>query len=413
MESVVMIKKTKLRIPPPPATIEEANERIAVLRALRISPAVEPENFDLPVDSDIRIDGRHPEYKIVLSADNRDASWTTVIDFRQQIGAGVIRMGAIAAVGTREDCRFRGYSRRIMINAHRWMRGNGFDTVLLYGIKGFYPKFGYAKAFPDIWCSIALRDAEAVQSAGYRIVDFEPRHKKALVRMYEANNAGRIGPSRRDPGTWEPRQGLHYKTKAVLKVAVDADNRPAGYIALHSACPPAAIIETGFVSRSVFPDLLLEAARLALASRLEYINLTLPEDDAFLEFCKPLGLRKEITYPPDGGAMVRMINVRGTMGKLAGELESRMPDIQCLNIFTNLDSAGLYLLNGRLAVGEPRKRGLSVRLPQWALAQMLYGYCSARSLATSAALKTSPEGIDVLERLFPVRPHYYYAMDRF
>lgn len=152
---------------------------------------------------------------------------------------------------------------------------------------------------------------------------------------------------------------------------------------------------------------------LALASRLEHINLTLPEDDAFLEFCKPLGLRKETTYVPDGGAMVRMINVRGALGKLAGELETRLPGVRGLNISTNLGLVGLFQVGGRLTVGEPRDRGLSAQLPQWALAQLLYGYVSARSLAASATLKASPGGIDVLERLFPVGPHYYYAMDRF
>jgi predicted acetyltransferase len=394
--------------------MDQANARIAELRKGRVPSRSEREDLDRPVDGQLEVRSTFPRHKLVLVVGGEEVSWLTVVDFRQQIGSGVVRMGGIAGVGTHADHRFQGHARRVMESSLRWMRREGFDTAMLYGIPCFYPKFGYAQAFPGIEFSLAVRDAESVAPAGCRFAAFRAEHLPAVLRMYRRNNVARTGPTLRDPKHWRPfRKGVSYGSKGLCKVALDAGGRPAGYFVYDSAHLSATIIEVGFATTAVFADILRAAARLALRQRLERIKLILPEDDAFVAFCQPLGLRKETTYRPDGGAQVRMIRIASAMAKLAGELGSRMSGTGRLTIRTNLDDVALTWSKSGLSVGPPLRSGLQAHLPQWALAQMLYGYRGAEALAAGGVVKAPRRAVGALEEMFPVRPHFHYLVDHF
>ena len=121
----------------------------------------------------------------------------------------------------------------------------------------------------------------------------------------------------------------------------------------------------------------------------------------------------EREFPRCGGAMVRLICVPTALSKVAAELGSRMTGTGQLNIRTNLDDVGLAWSGGELNVGAPIPRAPTARMPQWALAQLLYGYRRAAGLEAAGAVKAPRRAMDALEELFPVRPHYHYAVDHF
>jgi len=395
-------------------TFEEANARVARLRRHHVPSRSTPENLDSPVDADIRVTTELPRHKLELVVGGGAVSRLTVVDLQQQIGTQVVRMGGIAGVSTHSDHRFKGYGRRVMENSLRWMRREGFDTAMCYGIPSYYSRFGYAPAFPSVSFSIAVRDAETVEPTGCRFVAFAPEHLKPVLRMYHRNNVTRTGPTRRDPKHWIPfRKGVHYRQKAVCKVALDKKDRPVGYFVYDASHLIATVIEVGFATMKIFPDVLRAAARRALRQRLEHIKLILPEDDAFIEFCKPLGLRKEMHYRRDGGCLVRMISIPSALRKVAAELGSRMSGAGRLTIRTNLDEVGLTWSKGKLRVGKPYQRGMQARMPQWALAQLLYGYRSAEALAATGILKGSRDAVAALARMFPVTPHFHHLVDHF
>jgi predicted acetyltransferase len=396
-------------------TIEQAEERIAQLRTGRIATFSGPEDLDRPVDADLRVAAVTGGHKLALVVGEQEVSWLTVVDFRQHIGRSVVRMGGIAAVGTHRDHRFRGYSRRVLQSSLYWMRREGYDTATLYGIPSFYPKFGYAQAFPCVSFTLAVRDAERAAAAGYRLVKLDPaRHLRAVLAMYHANNAARTGTTLRDHKSWPPfRQGMRWGSKAECRVALDSAGRPAGYIVRHDEPFTAVIIEAGFATPAVFPDLARQAARWALGQRLENIQFLLPEDDEFMDFCKPLAIKMETTWRAQGGGYVRMINVPSALAAAAGELGSRMAGRGELTIRTNLDDVHLAWSAGKLTVGPPRRGGPQARMPQWALAQLLYGCRGAAALAREGAVAAGPRSRQALTEMFPVRPHYHYLVDHF
>jgi predicted acetyltransferase len=308
----------------------------------------------------------------------------------------------------------KGYSRRVMENSLRWMRREGFDTSMLYGILNFYPKFGFAAAFPGLAWSLAVRDAERVPAREFGITDYKSEHLAAVLKIFHANNLDRTGPMRRDPKTWQPfRKGSAWGVKTVCKVALSENGDVAGYVVYDNQPLAATIIEMSYRTPEVFGALLRLVARLAWEQRLERIKLILPEDDLFVAFCKPLGLRLEATFRSDGGAMVRMINLVSALKSVAAELGGRMVRSGALNLHTNLDAVGLEWSGEGLAIRAPLKGAETARMPQWVLAQLLYGYLNATALAAQGVLQGSDKALSLLDEMFPARPHFAYTVDEF
>ena len=83
-----------------------------------------------------------------LIIDGECASWLTIVPFTIRIGAAEVRMDGIAGVGTHEKHRMKGYSRRVFEAAVPPMAAGDAAITMLYGIRDFYPKFGYATAGP-------------------------------------------------------------------------------------------------------------------------------------------------------------------------------------------------------------------------------------------------------------------------
>ena len=68
----------------------------------------------------------------------------------------------------------------------------------------------------------------------------------------------------------------------------------------------------------------------------------------------------------------------------------------------------------RRTEGEHARAGAVVaRMPQWALAGMLYGYDSAPALAAGGSIKTTGKGLEMLTEMFPITPHYHSRIDAF
>ncbi len=394
-------------------TIHEANARIATLSRLPVPICCEAEDWTQPLDADIQVSGGESYTHIRLMVDGQAVSWCYVADFQQQIGTQCLRMGGIAGVGTHDNYRFRGFSKRVMLNALRWMRQEGYDTSMLYGIAGYYPRFGYAEAFPTIIHTMAVRDAERAVRGCHCLTAFAPEHVPGILALFATNNAGRTGITRRDPRYWTPfRKGLRWDTQARAKVLLDAHGTLVGYFVSDTE-QVQEILEVGYATHAVFDDLLRAIADQVWEARIDTVRFNLPEDHAFVHYCRPFGMQTQSIYRRDGGAMIRMINLPTTLGKLSALLAARMSGRGELTIHTNLESVGLHWSHGALHVSEPLESGEWVRLPQWCLAQLIYGYLGAESSVNDNTIIASRNGRTLLAQLFPVQPHYHYAVDHF
>src|SRR3954447_25360591 len=93
----------------------------------------------------------HPsgESEVILQLDGKQISRTVIIPMFMRVGAAVLRMDGIGGVGTDEEYRNRGYSRRVLERCVELMRAGDASFSTLYGITDYYPKFGFAMAGPE------------------------------------------------------------------------------------------------------------------------------------------------------------------------------------------------------------------------------------------------------------------------
>ena len=403
----------------PGVSIEVANERIDALRkrAAAAPPVARSvrEHLDRPLDDRIHITTNFPTHRIALIVDGVDVSGTLVFDFQQHFGPCRLRMGGVAGVRTHQDHRFKGYSHIVLENMLRWMRQEGFDVSMLGGITGFYPKFGYVPAFPATYFEYTVRDAERLVPTGYTFVDYSPKYLHATLKIFRRNQATRTGPTERDPRYWKPfRKGISWGPKAVCRVAIDTRGQVVGYFVYDAALDDICVLEVGHARPDVFPDIFRAVARMAWQRRLASFRFRLPEDDELMYYGLGLGAKKEVIYHPDGGPMVRIINGYSALTKAAPLLASRLSGTGRLCIETNIDRVWLAWSGGELTVSEKPLAGTPrARLPQGALAGLLYGYTSAAAIAADGTLKTSGKGLDLLSEMFPVTPHYHSRIDAF
>jgi len=377
-----------------------------------ITPNSDREALDVSLDSDVECIYKGSDCQLRILEDKQVVSSLWVLDFSQQIRGSIVKMAGIAAVETHPKHRQKGHCRRLMWNALRWARQKGYDTSQLFGIPAFYPKFGFVQAFPYVRFSITVRDAEVLRSQGYRAVQYAPKYLQALLRMHQRNNLDRTGPIRRDPKQWQQRPG--FGRRRDVRVLLNTSGKPVGYFVFEAGISRLTVVEAGWSAEMVLPDIVLTAAEIAVKLRLESVNYLLPKDHLLMDFCRPLRLWERVTHRKDSGAQVRLVNIASTLTKLAADIGPRLDGSGSLNILTNLDNVKISWSNGSCIVDDASgKETPTVRIPQWALAQLVYGYRTAKSLKIDGAIKGAAGSIEILDRMLPRAPHYFYVADAF
>src|SRR3954465_13156032 len=109
----------------------------------------------------------HPtgESEAILQLDGKQVSRAVIVPMLMRIGAAVVRMDGIGGVGTEEEFRHRGYSRRVMETAVQQMQRGDAALSTLFGIQDFYQKFGYETTGPEYSVILPLEDASAARHA--------------------------------------------------------------------------------------------------------------------------------------------------------------------------------------------------------------------------------------------------------
>ena len=103
-----------------------------------------------PIDAAIRIiTGDDEIAKVAMYVDDVEVSWALVKWFDLRFGASVIRVGGIGGVETAAAFRNRGYARRLLDATVRFVERSDAPLLTLFGIPGFYHRFGFLPLGPD------------------------------------------------------------------------------------------------------------------------------------------------------------------------------------------------------------------------------------------------------------------------
>ena len=360
-------------------------------------------------------------WQISLSTeDEQDISRLWIHEYQMRFGTARLKLGGIAGVGTNEEHRNRGYSRRVMEDSTAFMTENGFDVAMLFGIPDFYPKFGYATALPETWVELDTAEAQAAVST-YQTRKFESGDVPKILALYAANNADRTGTPLRDGTRWkEFKMGSNFGIDADPFVVLNEAGEVIGYFVCDETEENCILCDIGFQNRTIFETIVRFLGDRAKRIGAAQIKCSMPADHPFAIFCRRYGCQTNTQNPKNRGGMMRIINQSSTLKRITGELEKRLRRSAHLSqwsgkilISTELGQDCLGIDRGRVAHTSSKANAFRLGVPQDKLIQLIMGRRSIEDLAVEPDVSVTGGIIPVLDALFPLGyPHVWWP-DRF
>jgi len=367
---------------------------------------------------EMRITDVQGSHKVELLLDGTAVSWLSVIDLEVKVGSVHLKMGGIGGVGTLEEHRMKGYSRRVLEHSLDYMTKNGYDISMLYGIPDYYNKWGYASTLPDYKFTVPLRNARRA-SGGLRARPMSREDAHRVLDIYELTNKDRTGPVRRHSDTWfKFRKGTDWRILADGTVFEDGSGSIVGYYAIDRWPRVMRITEVGATEARFYENLLKHAATVADQKEATEIEVFVPFDHDFANLCKRMGCSVKLDYHYDANGMGRIIDLRSTLRKLAPELSRRIEQANPkgnaggLTFKTEMGDVAVELTSSGVVLSE----GISenqLRISQSTLLQLILGYRTVTDVLADQTTKTNGNVRGVLEAMFPSGHPYIWLSDWF
>jgi len=343
--------------------------------------------------------------RVELTVDDQAVSWAEVPYLRLRIGRAVLRCAGIGDVFTRREHRKRGYNRRVIERCVEVMTEDGIDVSMLFGIPGYYHKFGYRTALND--CRTELPGRAVVGGPmTLRPRRLPPSRHADILPLYRKDLACRGFGIERHRSTWQGyRRGVQFRS-AIQVVAFHHAGRAVGYVALDDDPREVRVGELAADGPEAIASILTWLGRQCRRKVCENIVLFLPPHHPACRAAVELGATFRRRTRATGGGMMRIVGLGSTLAALTRELAARWAA-------SNLAGTGLRLTLrtdlGDAAVALPaRRRGAAVlrgtaRIGQDRLVQLIVGYLPVSQVGAKADVRVPRRLVPALEALFPAR----------
>jgi predicted acetyltransferase len=256
------------------------------------------------------------------------------------IDGQVLRMGGIGGVQTRPEHRKHGYAQQLLSGAVRYMKDNGYDVAMLFGIANFYHRFGFITTLIESKITIPTRlaenagkastdDSDRTLRAPRRIRPYDQaRDLQAVLSIYSAKSGGQRGClARQAEGWWGFRLGSVFGRGVDVKVLVEGEpdaEHVVGYFALDQTDEDVIVPEVEAVDGDGLKLILAHLAELAIERRLGQVTFFIHPESDMARLLRFFGADVSITYNFDRGSMARVINLESTLQKLSPVLGLRL-----------------------------------------------------------------------------------------
>jgi predicted N-acetyltransferase YhbS len=266
--------------------------------------------------------------------DGRIVTHYGVWDYQMRIGSARVRTAGVGAVATHGQYRKHGLMAKTAQACVDALAGYGYDMTVLFGIKNFYHRFGYVRAWKEMTWTVSPDDLPK-DKPKVRLRTFKPhRRRDDIEAVYNRDYANLTGTAvrpnyqRRRPG----RKGFLW---------TDSRGRTTGYVAVGTSQGKMEVGEVGGDAKTILRVLGM-LARKAGAFDVRFLNLHYLHPVCKLLRCGTC--KCEVSQQANGGPMIRTINLASTLGKMVGELSRR------------LKASALAGWRGNLLVADPREK---------------------------------------------------------
>lgn len=330
-------------------------------------------------------------------------------------------MGGIGGVHTEEPYRMRGFARKVMEESIAYMREAGYEISALFGIPHFYERWGFAPALPEYRISTRASAISDVKPK-HRIVPYEEHYKRHVIEIYNANNSLRTCSVVREEEKWRGfTKGTDFDVGADVKVVLQEDGSPCGYVSFDATDERTAVSEVGYANPDVFETIAWLIAQRAREKEHEEVYLTMPPDHPFALYLRRFGCTVTERFLRSGGGMMRIIDIKGLFVKIAPELSRRLQTSPFrsfqgrFSIVTDIGNVDLEVDSGQIHI-SPSSGGegkAKIEIPQSKLIQLLVGYTDITAMISERDVFVTPELFPLLQALFPLGHPYIWWCDRF
>ena len=319
-----------------------------------------------------------------------------VWDYEMQIGRARVRTGGIGAVATDGDFRKRGLMDQTARASVEAMRATGYDFTMLFGIDNFYHRFGYTRSWSDTTYVVRAADLPAGKPPA-RLRKFLSPARDDILRIYRREHAGMTGAAIRPTFTVEG-----FLNEMIGYAWLDARGRTAGYAMVKwQGNGPECFEAGGDVDEAL--RVLAALARKRGFSEVRFTTILYGHPLAAR--LRRLNCREETNHHRSGGAMIRTVNLPSVLGKIAGELESRLRGSVMatwqgdLRIADGREAAVLAIRRGKVRVG-PATRSKHAIVGGDEIAQFLIGTAPPAEIAHGAGTRFTGDAAKLAEALF-------------
>ncbi len=320
-----------------------------------------------------------------------------VWNITMRIGTARVRMAGIGGVSTDPEYRKRGFMARTARAAIEAMRECGYDVSVLFGIRDFYHRFGYVRAWSQ--CDYIVPAGELPKERpSARLHTLKPGARDDLARLYNRENARFTGTAVKPTYTrrpWQPLvQGRFWR---------DGRGRAAGYVVFR-------VREGRVECREACGDpeqVLRVLATVARQSACGEVRLeAMPHDSPLIRRVRWGNCRAETYHARCGGAMVACINLASTLEKMRGELQRRLRASHLASWRGNLvvadarEAVTLTINRSHVQV-TPGGRSRHMIRGGDHVAQLLVGTDDPAEIIRAARLRTTGDALAMAAVLFP------------
>jgi hypothetical protein len=362
-------------------------------------------------------------------------------------------------VGTEEDARYLGYSRRVMEAAVEVMRAGNAALTTLYGIPDFYPKYGYATCGPEFTLNLPLAEVPPALDTlpdGWTFRPLAVDDLPAIQAMYHGQTRRATGAIVREGSSDDLAStaalaeaspeavkvsGRSWNDLAAVasepgpdacRVLRDAGGELAGYawigmkgwwIQTRDRSQPGPFHFGEVIARDgAAADALVGAVR-AWAREAEptatHVSVVMPPEGHVAHAAALQNGVFVTRHTQAGEFMARLLDIGRLFEQLQPELSARIAAARTgfTGSLTFRTDEGVFDLgiaeDGVSLLPAPGGERLVVDLPQHELARLAFGGFEPREVLARLPAPPDSRAAALLVTLFPRRHPHIHAMDRF
>ncbi|MBM4032317.1 MAG: GNAT family N-acetyltransferase [Planctomycetes bacterium] len=379
--------------------------------------------------------------RAMWAPDGTPIAQVRIADRTMRLGAALVRVAGIGDVCTLPHLRKKGMMRSLFDHVNQFMRDEGYDLSLLFGIPNFYDKFGFITGVANDGLLVS-RQQLAELKAPHRGRRARRADAAAIRRLHLDDLAARDGAMARWGGLWA-RRSCREKWCRIIE---DAKGRPSAYWRGEPRGDDAfALTEVSLgrrPSRDAVVSVLADLARAAKACEKPKVRIELPTAHPIGQFCLADGCEVHRTVGHRGGAMVRIVGLESLCRRMAPEwqrllaswwhrlpacvgeppITGKMPVPPVWNgrlrLKTDIGAVDLVASRGKIEVvggaSLPRVCApATVTASQANLCRLILGFHTPSAALALGEARITPAARPLAAAIFPTRSLAFFPWDRF